>query len=214
MKIGFKRKRKRAVIVILLLFVIVFSLFYATHIFLKRAEPAFVAQTSNYSNTAFTDLVNKCILEITESEDFSGFFTPITVNNTTAFEADTAKINTIKAKLLINIQNALNNDYPAKLYIPLGSLTDYYLLSSLGPVIAVKIIPISVVDCELIENFESVGINQIRHSIDLDIFVNMHYRAFMLDEHEKISVRVPIAQTIISGEIPNYYGGTVAYADN
>ena len=32
------------------------------HFLLKRAEPVFVAQTSNYSNTAFTDLVNKCII--------------------------------------------------------------------------------------------------------------------------------------------------------
>lgn len=213
MKLGLKRQRKRAVLVLLLLFVIVSLLIYATHIFLKRAEPTFVAQSSNYSNTAFTDLVNKCILDIIETEEFSGFFMPVSQGKRTALEADTAKINTIKSKLLINIQNALNNDYPAKLYIPLGSLTDYYLLSSLGPSITVKIIPISVVDCELVENFESVGINQIRHSVDLDIFVNMHYRAFLLDEREKITVRVPIAQTIISGDVPNYYGGTVALSD-
>lgn len=205
MRIGYRKKHTVMVFVIPLLCVLILSII-VLHIILKRAEPVFVAQSSNYSNTAFTDLVNKSIIKIAETEEFSDFFEIISKEGTTTIEADTSKINSISSKLLIEVQNTLNNDYPAKLYIPLGSLTNYYLLSSVGPLIPITIIPISVVTCEMEETFESAGINQVLHKIQLKIGVNMHYRGYSLDERERIETIVPIAETIISGNVPQYYG--------
>ena len=205
MRVGYRRKHTATIVIISLLCVLI-VVFVVLHIILKRAEPVFVAQTSNYSNTAFTDLVNKSIIKIAEKEEFKDFFHIISKDGTTAIEADTYKINTITSKLLIEIQNTLNNDYPAKLYIPLGSLTDYYLLSSFGPQIPISIIPISIVSCEMEEAFESAGINQVLHKIQLKIGVDMHYRGYTLDERERIETTVPIAETIISGTVPQYYG--------
>lgn len=205
MRVGYRRKHTATVITVSLLGVLILST-CIFHVLLKRAEPVFVAQTSNYSNTAFTDLVNKSIIKIAETEDFEGFFHTVSDGGTTTIEADTAKINRITSKLLIEVQNTLNNDYPAKLYIPLGSLTNYYLLSSIGPQIPVKIIPISIVTCDMEETFEAAGINQVLHKISVKIGVNMHYRGFSLDERERIETTVPIAETIISGTVPQYYG--------
>ncbi len=205
MRIGYRKKHTVMVFVIPLLCVLILSII-VLHIILKRAEPVFVAQSSNYSNTAFTDLVNKSIIKIAETEEFSDFFEIISKEGTTTIEADTSKINSISSKLLIEVQNTLNNDYPAKLYIPLGSLTNYYLLSSVGPLIPITIIPISVVTCEMEETFESAGINQVLHKIQIKIGVNMHYRGYSLDERERIETIVPIAETIISGNVPQYYG--------
>ncbi len=205
MRVGYRRRHTATIFFMSLLCVIILIIL-VLHIILKRAEPIFVAQSSNYSNTAFTDLVNKSIIKIAETEDFKDFFKTISSNGATTIEADTSKINIISSKLLIEVQNTLNNDYPAKLYIPLGSLTDYYLLSSIGPMIPVTIIPISVVTCEMKETFESAGINQVLHKISLRIGVNMHYRGYSLDEKERIETTVPIAETIISGTVPQYYG--------
>ncbi len=205
MRVGYKKKRTASVITIPLLCTLVL-LCFCTHIFLKRAEPSFLAQTSNYSNTAFTDLVNKCIIDISKRDEFRDFFEIVSADKISMVESDTAKINRLTSELLINIQNSLNNDYPAKLYIPLGSLTDYYLLSSSGPAIPVKIIPISVVSCEIMDTTKSVGINHTKHSIYLKIWVKMHYSGFLLNERETIETTVPIAETIISGDVPQYYG--------
>ena len=205
MRVGYKRRHTASVVIIPLLCTVVL-LCFCIHIFLKRAEPSFVAQTSNYSNTAFTDLVNKCILDIASKDDFSDFFNVTSTDGVSMVESNTAKINLMTSELLINVQNSLNNDYPAKLYIPLGSLTDYYILSSLGPSIPVKIIPISVVNCKIEDKFESVGINHTKQSIYLRIWVEMHYRGFLLDERETIETTVPIAETIITGDVPQYYG--------
>ena len=205
MRLGYKRKHTATVLIPPLLCTLIL-LCFCTHTFLKRAEPSFVAQTSNYSNTAFTDLVNKCIIDIAKRKEFDDFFEIISSDGISMVEADTSKINLLVSELLIDVQNALNNDYPAKLYIPLGSLTDYYMLSSLGPVMPVKIIPISVVNSEIKDNFESVGINQVRHKIYLKLWVDMHYSGYLLDERETIEAIIPIAETVISGTVPQYYG--------
>lgn len=177
-----------------------------THFLLKRAEPVFVAQSSNYSNTAFTDLVNKCIIKAVDGGGFERFFDTSSENGITAMMADTAAINSTVSKLMIDIQNALNGDYPAKMYIPLGSLSGYYLLSSIGPQIPVKIIPISVVNSSFDETFVSVGINQVRHRISLKITVDMLYKGYLLTETERIETTVPLIDNIISGDIPENYG--------
>ncbi len=210
MRIGYKKRHTATVIALPLLCVVIGAL-VLVHYFLKRAEPAFIAQTSNYSNTAFTDLVNKCVLNVVKTEDFGDFFKVVSSDGITAMESDTTKINLVTSRLIIDVQNALNNDYPAKLYIPLGSLTNYHILSSMGPILPVKIIPISVVNSKLEDKFDSVGINQVRHTIYLRIWVDMHYRAYILDERERIETTVPIAQTIITGDVPQYYGSEMLF---
>ena len=210
MRLGYTKRHTATAIILPLLGVVIISL-VLTHFLLKRAEPTFIAQTSNYSNTAFTDLVNKCVLNVTKTEQFGDFFKVVSSDGITAMESDTSKINLITSRLLIDIQNALNGDYPATVYIPLGSLTNYHLLSSAGPVLPVKIIPISVVNSKLEDKFDSVGINQVRHTIYLRLWVDMHYRAFILDERERIETTIPIAQTIISGDVPQYYGSEMLF---
>lgn len=204
MRIGYRKRRTASVFIPLLCTIVLILI--GTHIFLKRAEPSFIAQTSNYSNTAFTDLVNKCVIDIAKRDEFDNFFNIVSDDNLSMVEADTSKINLMVSELLINVQNELNNDYPAKVYIPLGSLTKYAMLSSSGPVMPVKIIPISVVNSEIKDVFESVGINHTRHKVYLKIWVNMHYKGYLLDERETIETTVPIAETIISGNVPQYYG--------
>ncbi len=212
MRLGMKRKHSTWRIIVPVL-CLIFTVF-CVHRLLKRAEPAFVAQCSNYSNTAFTDLVNKCVIAELEKGEFNSFFKIISDSGEriTAVEADTAQINKVKARLMIDIQNALNGDYPARVYIPLGSLSGYYPLSSLGPVIPVKIIPISIVNSEFDESFEDAGINQVRHKIYLKVTVDMQYRGYLMNETERIETSVPIAETVIAGEVPRYYGGSLAAA--
>lgn len=202
---GKRRSRKGVIVIFLLCFVI---LIYSIHKLLKRAEPVFVAQSSNYSNTAFTDLVSKCVIRAADQEYFKDFYEiiPNSTDGITALKADTAKINKAISNLMIDIQNSLNADYPAEIYIPLGSLSGYYLLSSSGPLIPVKIIPISIVNGTYEEEFESTGINQVRHKIYLKITVDMLYQGYLLHETERIEMTVPISETIISGEVPEYYG--------
>ena len=206
MRLGMKRKKKKMFFAFIIFFIT--GAIISSHIFLKRVEPAFVAQTSNYSNTAFTDLVNKCVLNLTDKGYFSDLFLREKNQHETItnLNMDTVKMNRLISTLLIDIQNALNADYPAYVSVPLGSLSKYKVLSSLGPILKFKVIPISVVNSTLDEEFESAGINQVRHRIYLDLTVEMLYSGYTMHETELIEMSVPLAETVVMGEVPQYYG--------
>lgn len=205
MRLGMRRGHSvwRFIMPALCLFFII-----GVHKLLKRAEPVFYAECSNYSNTAFTELVNRCVLDELNNHSFSGFFKTTTGSGgkITSVEAEAGEINKVRSELMINVQNALNNDYPAYVKIPLGSLSKYALLAYMGPKLKIKIIPISVVNSELEEAFESAGINQVRHKLYLKVTVDMRYRGYLMDEKERIETTIPLAETVIAGEVPKYYG--------
>ncbi|MBQ3426481.1 MAG: sporulation protein YunB [Clostridia bacterium] len=197
------RKRHRAPLLLCL-----FILPVSAHFILRRSEPVFYAQCSNYSNTAFTELVNGCIADMAQSDGFCSFFNTATDESgrVNSVEADTARINSVKSRLLTDIRKALSKDYPASVGIPLGSLSRYPVLAYYGPTLHIRIIPISIVNGELDEKFESVGINQVLHRITLNIYVDMRYIGYTMNKTERITAEIPIAETLISGSVPEYYG--------
>ena len=70
----------------------------------------------------------------------------------------------------------------------------------------VKIYPISCVGTDVHETFTSCGINQVRHSIYLKAQIDIGYSGYMFDTTETVTVNVPITDTVIVGEVPQYYG--------
>ncbi len=205
--------RKRHSISKVMLLPCLFVCICAVSVFiLHRAEPTFKARCSDYSNRAFTELVNACIKDIAKTDDFKNFFEAVYDDNhrITSIEANPSTINTVKSTLVIDIQNALNADYPAYIDIPLGALSKYALLTSYGPNLHIKIIPISIVNCELEDEFEAVGINQVRHKLFMNVYVDMHYCGYTLDESERIYATIPLAETIYSADVPMYYGSGMA----
>ena len=214
MRLGMKKRRRfKALTAVLLCVPLTIA---GTHTLLKRAEPVFTSKASAYSNKTFTELVNRCIAEMAGTEEFSEFFDIISNDSQriTAIEANTAKINVIKSQLLLNVQDALAGAYPAYVNIPLGSLSGYYLFAYAGPSIPIRIMPSSIVNGSFDEEFVSVGINQVKHKIYLNISVDMNYTGYLLHESETITASVPIAETVIVGEVPDYYGSGYAFGLN
>lgn len=190
------------------LWLCLFILPVIAHFTLRRAEPAFYARCSDYSNAAFTRLVGGCIADMSRQGKTGSFL--VTEKDEdgriVSIETDTARLNTAKSELLVSVQSALAANYPAHVNIPLGSLTPYPLLTYYGPAIRVKIIPISIVRGELEERFDDAGINQVRHSITLVLSVDMRYTGYAMNETERIRTEVPLAETILPGTVPQYYG--------
>ena len=76
----------------------------------------------------------------------------------------------------------------------------------MGPKIPIKLHPITVISTDFKESFSSSGINQVRHSISVMVDIKMAYSGYMFNSSEKISISVPVTNTVIIGEVPQYYG--------
>ena len=92
-----------------------------------------------------------------------------------------------------------------ELEIPLGTLTGELLFSALGPSVRVRVQSIGNVSAVFQNEFTSTGINQTKHSVYLELTINVN----LLIPGEIIAVqsveRVCIAETIIIGDVPDTY---------
>ena len=118
---------------------------------------------------------------------------------------DTVKINQLSSQILLTIEESLSNMERQNIKIPLGAATGSKLFSSVGPSVSMDIIPVGVVEGEVSNSFTEAGINQTKHTVDMDISVAVNV-AVPLDQFEmEVDVSLPICESIIVGPIPNTY---------
>ena len=90
-----------------------------------------------------------------------------------SFSANALKINKIARDTASISQSNLKNLSLNGIPIPLGALTGIEAFAGLGPSIQFRIIPVSSVSCGFSSEFESVGINQTKHSIYLNVVADI-----------------------------------------
>ena len=100
-----------------------------------------------------------------------------------------------------NLKNLSLNGIP----VPLGALTGIEAFAGLGPSIYFRIIPVSSVTCGFSSKFESVGINQTKHSIYLNVLADISIVMPSRTENFAVLTDVLIGESVIVGEIPNAY---------
>ena len=206
MGLGVRYKKRKF---LRLFFIICITAFVC--LILKRLEPAYNSQIAGYANSMINEIVNSTVNEVFSNGGYDSFadMERTADNKITAIEADTAKINRLKSQLLTEIQNNLKNCEAKTVSLPLFSASNFHVLSGIGPKIPVHIAPIAVINSDFTESFDSAGINQVRHRLVLNISANVSCTGFMFSKSEKVDTEIPILETVITGEIPNYYGGNI-----
>lgn len=199
-----RSKRKLLLFVFVFLFAVVGVFFYfqrnATRVLLSISEATMRASTTVAVNDAvyytlsdemrYEDLVN-----ITRNEQ----------GDIVAFAANPLKINKIARDTASISQSNLKNLSLNGIPVPLGALTGIEALAGLGPSIHFRIIPVSSVSCGFSSTFESVGINQTKHSIYLNVIADISI--VMPGKTKNFAVRTDIlvGESVIVGTVPNTY---------
>ncbi len=126
-------------------------------------------------------------------------------NEITMMQANTLAIRKIQAETTLAIQNILEELSAEGFKIPMGQILGSRLLAAYGPKINVRLIPAGTVKVDILNSFDEAGINQIRHLIYLDVESNVKIVVPLFDSTAKVSTRVPIAETIIVGPVPDTF---------
>lgn len=123
-----------------------------------------------------------------------------------AIETDSIKINRIKSDVTKAVQREIAKVYDNEIDIPLGAFTNITVLSNAGPSITLSFNLTGSFSSEIVSTFEQAGINQTVHHIRL--FLTSKIMTTSLDYSGKITFTTDfeIAQSVIVGEIPSYYG--------
>ncbi len=123
----------------------------------------------------------------------------------TAFKTDSVKMNLLKSDISLTVAEKLNALETTPIKIPIGNLIDGELLSGRGPRLTIKLVPYGSVRTEFQNVFTSVGINQSRHQVLVEVkaLVGILFPA----GHEEIEVSstMTVAETVIMGSTPGSY---------
>jgi sporulation protein YunB len=120
-------------------------------------------------------------------------------------QSNTVMLNQIMAKTVNEVIRSMRALEGNKISIPLGQVTGSIFLAARGPRVSVKLIPAKQVNVEVENKFEQAGINQTRHLIYFKINGRVKIAVPFMDEDVEVSTTVPLADTIIVGEVPATY---------
>ena len=200
-----RRGRRRLVCILLALFVIAVLLFVhfqrnVTRVLISISEATMRASTT----IAVNDAVYYTLSDEIRYEDL----VTITRDNEgeiVAVAANSLKINKIARDTASISQSNLKNLSLNGIPIPLGALTGIEAFAGLGPSIHFRIIPVSSVSCDYSSTFDSVGINQTKHSIYLNVIADISIVMPSRTENFAVTTEILIGESVLVGRVPDAY---------
>lgn len=202
---GNNSKKKSLLLTVVFFLCILFVLLFVVF---ARFKPIFIEKASHAAKIQATDIINKATDSVFSdikpvelviiSKDSDG--------KITSLSADTIEMNRLKTKLSKSIQEYAKSTEESVVRVPVGSLTNFAVLQGVGYRIPVKVSTDGFTKIDFCDEFVSCGINQVKHKIYMTVSVRVSVISSVFTKTETISTQIPVAETVISGTVPNYFG--------
>ncbi len=198
----FRRKWLCVLLTVLLLAIALFVYFQrnVTRVLISISEATMRASTT----IAVNDAVYYTLSDEMRYEDLVRIDRDET-GNIVAVAANPLKINKIARDTASISQSNLKNLSLNGIPVPLGALTGIEAFAGLGPNIHFRIIPVSSVSCGFSSTFESVGINQTKHSIYLNVVADISIVMPSRTENFAVATDILVGESVIVGTVPDAY---------
>ncbi len=200
-----KKLKRRLLILLITAFLLTILFFWCV---IKLLPLVRVQAQAGVRNLAYS-VVSEVTLEVM-SEEGTSYSDLVELlkdgeGNITALFTKSEKVNILKSRIINGVVEELNGCEKKDISIPLGNLTKSLWLTGRGAKIKVRVLKTSSVEAEMNSSFTSVGINQTRHTLSLDVRLKMQVsvltRTFTVDVFDSITV----ADTVIVGKVPDGY---------
>lgn len=120
-------------------------------------------------------------------------------------QPNTVEISRLASKTTTFVQEQLQALEGQRIALPVGQVFGSVLLANLGPRVKVSVVPLGTVNVNLISDFKEAGINQTLHQLFLEIEADVQVVIPLVRSTTRVHTTVPLAQTIIVGEVPQQY---------
>lgn len=118
-------------------------------------------------------------------------------------QANTVRINQISTDITLEVVKSLRQIEHEEMRISLGQAVGSHFLANYGPRITVSVMPVGSVKVLVSDNFDSVGINQTRHQIKLDLNTDVKIVVPLYEKDINVHTIVPLTESIIVGDVPD-----------
>jgi len=199
-------KRRRGIKAIIISFsVFLLLVFYIINCAL---EPTLLAISEVRLRSLTTKALNEAVIENFSSIRYEDFIsiTKDNYGNITMVQTNSVYMNKLASYTALAAQRKITSLGEQGIELHLGTITGVQLFSSIGPVVKIKMMPMGSVTAEFKSRFESAGINQTHHEIWIELKATVRVVALNNSEVITITATVPLTETIIVGNVPEYYG--------
>lgn len=204
-KLSRKRRRKRLPLRFLLAVLIPAALFFWAD---ANLRPVVLTMAEAQARVMAVQAMNDAVFDVMRSDGlYDDLMTVILDDNgrVSVMRADTAKMNELATTSALRVQQNLSEIAEAGISIPLGAALGGQLFAGSGPRITVRIVPVGAVSTEFKSEFSAAGINQTRHRIFLRIDTTVQMVIPTGTQTAHVSAHVPVAESIIVGEVPDSF---------
>lgn len=174
-----------------------------------RLRPAVAEIARTQVQNTMTSAIEQAVTEDLAQRDV-GYDDFVTIQRDssgaiTALSTQTAQMNLLRAELTDTILEALEGVDVSSIHLPMGSLLDFEPLWAKGPDLQVRAMTVGTVSAEFDSEFSSAGVNQTVHRIWLEVVVPMTVLLPGDELEVTVQTRLPLAETVIVGQVPNTY---------
>lgn len=199
-----KRGLKPFVIIILSFILVVYSFVFVD----KQVRPTIEALSEVEARIIGTQGINNGVSEaLKNGVDYENLIKVMKDDkgNITLMQADTVAINLLGSEIISTVQEKMELVGTKVLKIPMGNIMGSQILANYGPKLEIEITPAGSVIVDFYTEFEQAGINQTIHRIYIEIDTKVQIIVPLSSKVVKITSNIPIAETVIVGDVPNSY---------
>ncbi len=162
----------------------------------------------NTAKSVASQIINQSVLEELSNSNLYNEIVKLQYNQMgelVGVFSDMEKLNKLKSKVSIVIQEKFSNFKNKKIYIPIGTLTGIEILNGFGPDVPINISIIGSISSEFKSDFQLSGINQTVYKIYLNICTRLSVTVPGCSSLEDCNTNILISETVILGNVPKAY---------
>lgn len=203
------RKRKRLKKIVAL--VLVLSLLTGAGLYVRSNIVPLVTEKAYYSIrgeavTALNNAYQKTVEEMT-SLGYSDF---VTVTNDSDgkisfISVDMLKVNNVMSFISTVVLEEMQSIATDGVDVPLGAFSGILLLGDNGKDVNIEVETVGIAECNFRSDFETVGINQVRHTLYIDIVASANVVLPLYAKDVFCESSLLLCENVIVGEVPEFY---------
>ena len=200
-----KNNKKENLKLALLAFIIIAFILVITYIY--TSYPIFVATCKTKANSVATNIVNDEVNKVMSLYNYEDLVS-VEKDDSGKISLISAKIvpiNNIVAEIVRNIQKNIDSKSTEKIYVNLGKISGFTILSGIGPTFTIELERAGSIEAKINSEFENVGINQTLHKISLTLDCNVNLLTPIKVIDDTVTTKILLTETVIVGEVPEAY---------
>lgn len=203
------RKRKRLKKIVALVLVLSFltgaGLYVRSNIVPLVTEKAYFSIRGE-AVTALNNAYQKTVDEMT-SLGYSDFVTVTKDSNgkISFISVDMLKVNNVMSFISTVVLEEMQSIATDGVDVPLGAFSGILLLGDNGKDVNIEVETVGIAECNFRSDFETVGINQVRHTLYIDIVASANVVLPLYAKDVFCESSLLLCENVIVGEVPEFY---------